>query len=196
MSAIQCLVTYGTHKIVVTVDGEHRRPDLIRCLAQKQVFEGVDLEPSHIMVSTSISHISFCPLYAKCYECLRSKLSHKRLDSVKCSRRCLPTLRFTLGTSEATARGPYLLCFWSLVQCVHCFRLQHASACSFGFACTYGGSNSRCHCSLFVRSIRVSRIMMHVRPPVDAYGSRSGHPGLRGVSSRTTHKASQDFQIV
>ncbi|XP_029847006.3 uncharacterized protein LOC8050653 [Ixodes scapularis] len=50
MSAIQCLVTYGTHKIVVTVDGEHRRPDLIRCLAQKQVFEGVDLEPSHIMV--------------------------------------------------------------------------------------------------------------------------------------------------
>ncbi|KAM7286355.1 uncharacterized protein ISCGN_030177 [Ixodes scapularis] len=50
MSAIQCLVTYGTHKIVVAVDGERRRPDLIRSLAQKQVFEGVDLEPSHIMV--------------------------------------------------------------------------------------------------------------------------------------------------
>ncbi|CAN8019102.1 unnamed protein product [Ixodes persulcatus] len=53
MSAIQCLVTYGTHKIVVAVDGEHRRPDLIRSLAHKQVFEGVDLESSHIMVSTS-----------------------------------------------------------------------------------------------------------------------------------------------
>ncbi|KAM7298207.1 uncharacterized protein ISCGN_018819 [Ixodes scapularis] len=50
MSAIECLVSYGAHKIVVVVDGEHKRADLIRTLAGNVLFQGVDLQTSHIQV--------------------------------------------------------------------------------------------------------------------------------------------------
>lgn len=51
MDAIECLVRYGQRKIVVTVGGERRRPDLIRSLAHKEAFQGLDLQSSDILVS-------------------------------------------------------------------------------------------------------------------------------------------------
>ncbi|CAN7999372.1 unnamed protein product [Ixodes hexagonus] len=50
MDTIECLVCYGTRKIVVTVGGERRRPDLIRSLGQKEAFQGLDLQSSDILV--------------------------------------------------------------------------------------------------------------------------------------------------
>ncbi|CAN7974839.1 unnamed protein product [Ixodes persulcatus] len=50
MSAIECLVSYGAHKIVVVVDGEHKRADLIRTLAGNVLSQGVELQTSHIQV--------------------------------------------------------------------------------------------------------------------------------------------------
>lgn len=57
MSAIDCLVSNGAHKIVVVVDGEHKRADLIRTLAGNVLFQGVDLQTSHIQVSSLTSFV-------------------------------------------------------------------------------------------------------------------------------------------
>ncbi|XP_029844490.2 uncharacterized protein LOC115327577 [Ixodes scapularis] len=50
MDVIECLVVYGAHKVVVNVGGERKRPDLISSLAQKELFQGFDLNTSHILI--------------------------------------------------------------------------------------------------------------------------------------------------